>query len=67
MSELSAQQEQIVSELDNAKEGQDNDQIEALQATLEHVTSRHLTLLTEQSDLLRKQRSDMVPWQCCLL
>lgn len=53
---ISEKQEKIVTELDVAKEGQDIEKAESLQTQLEQITNKHLQLLTEQSELLRKQR-----------
>lgn len=52
---ISEQQEQIVTDLELAKESQDMDKVDTLQSQLEQITNKHLQLLTEQSDLLRKQ------------
>ncbi|KAL4228741.1 negative regulation of transcription [Mactra antiquata] len=56
---ISEKQEKIVTELDVAKEGQDVEKAESLQSQLEQITNKHLQLLTEQSELLRKQSYDM--------
>lgn len=56
LSLISEKQEQIVSDLESAKESQDMDKVDSLQLQLEQITNKHLQLLTEQSDLLRKQR-----------
>jgi uncharacterized membrane protein (DUF106 family) len=53
---ISEKQEQIVTDLETAKESQDMDKVDTLQSQLEQITNKHLQLLTEQSDLLRKQR-----------
>ncbi|XP_060558694.1 NAB transcription cofactor mab-10-like isoform X1 [Ruditapes philippinarum] len=52
---ISEKQEQIVTDLETAKESQDMDKVDTLQSQLEQITNKHLQLLTEQSDLLRKQ------------
>jgi len=51
----------IVQELEAAKEGADQEKVETLQSHLEDLTNGHLRLLTEQSELLRKQR---YYWRC---
>lgn len=56
---VSERQEQLVSDLDVAKEDQDMERVDSLQLQLEQITNRHLQLLTEQSDLLRKQSLDV--------
>ena len=53
---VSSRQEDVLQQLENAKESSDNDNVTELQSSLEKITNRHLQLLTEQSDLLRKQR-----------
>ncbi|WAR05361.1 NAB1-like protein [Mya arenaria] len=55
LAKISQQQEKIVSELESAREGDDNEKVDLLQGQLESVTNAHLQLLTEQSELLRKQ------------
>ncbi|XP_052253637.1 NGFI-A-binding protein 1-like isoform X1 [Dreissena polymorpha] len=55
LAKISQRQEQIVNDLDLAKEGQDLEKVDTLQSELELVTNQHLQLLTEQSELLRKQ------------
>ncbi|XP_045208072.2 NGFI-A-binding protein homolog isoform X2 [Mercenaria mercenaria] len=52
---ISEKQEQIVTDLESAKESQEMDRVDSLQSQLEQITNKHLQLLTEQSDLLRKQ------------
>lgn len=55
LSFISSKQEEVLQQLESAKEGGDNDVANDLQTQLEEITNKHLQLLTEQSDLLRKQ------------
>ncbi|XP_052806773.1 NGFI-A-binding protein 1-like isoform X2 [Mya arenaria] len=59
LAKISQQQEKIVSELESAREGDDNEKVDLLQGQLESVTNAHLQLLTEQSELLRKQSAEV--------
>ena len=57
LSVISTKQEEVLQQLESAKEGGDNETaVLDLQNQLEQITNKHLQLLTEQSDMLRKQR-----------
>ena len=56
LSTISTKQEEVLQQLESAKEGGDNETALDLQNQLEQITNKHLQLLTEQSDTLRKQR-----------
>ena len=56
LSVISTKQEEVLQQLESAKEGGDNETALDLQNQLEQITNKHLQLLTEQSDMLRKQR-----------
>lgn len=55
LSTISTKQEEVLQQLESAKEGGDNETALDLQNQLEQITNKHLQLLTEQSDTLRKQ------------
>lgn len=55
LSVVSTKQEEVLQQLESAKEGGDNEAALDLQNQLEQITNKHLQLLTEQSDILRKQ------------
>lgn len=56
LASVAEQQEQLVGELDIAKEDSDLEKVDRLQSELEQIANKHLQLLTEQNELLRKQR-----------
>ncbi|CAH1775757.1 unnamed protein product [Owenia fusiformis] len=53
---VAEQQEALKQQVQDAKEEENYTLIHQLQSQLEELTSKHLTLLTEESDLTRKQK-----------
>ncbi|KAL3837141.1 hypothetical protein ACJMK2_022519 [Sinanodonta woodiana] len=59
LSEILVRQEEIKQEIENAQKDQNSTLVQQLETAVEQITSKHLLLLNEQREILRKQSASM--------